>query len=224
MERITRVRAGFLLVIFLVSMVFFAFRVYDLQIIQTDGTVSNQKTFTIYTRVKAARGDILDSNGNKLVTNRASYDLTLNHYVLLSAQGTNDYLLKMVQLCRELDVPYIDHFPVSKTAPFTYTLSDYNTTWQGYFQKYLPSMGGLDSDITAPLLMKKLRDLYRIPEEWSDEDARAVIGLRYEMDLRRDLTNLPIYVFIEDASTQALSAMLELNVPGLNTEASSVRE
>ncbi|MBE6960499.1 MAG: hypothetical protein E7448_07260 [Ruminococcaceae bacterium] len=224
MERITRVRAGILLVIFLVSMVFFAFRVYDLQIIQTDGTASNLKTFTIYTRVKAARGDILDCNGNKLVTNRASYDLTLNHYVLLSADGTNDYLLKMVQLCRELDVPYIDHFPVSKTAPFSYTLSDYSTTWQGYFQKYLPSMSGLDSDITAPLLMKKLRTLYRIPETWSDEDARAVIGLRYEMDLRRDLTNLPIYVFIEDASTEALSAMLELNVPGLNTEASSVRE
>ena len=90
MERITRVRAGILLIIFLVSVVFFAFRVYDLQIIQTDGTVSNQKTFTIYTRVKAARGDILDKNGNKLVTNRASYDLTLNHYVLLSANGTND--------------------------------------------------------------------------------------------------------------------------------------
>ena len=224
MERITRVRAGILLVIFLVSVVFFAFRVYDLQIIQTDGTVSNQKTFTIYTRVKAARGDILDKNGNKLVTNRASYDLTLNHYVLLSANGTNDYLLKMVELCRKLDVTYVDHFPVSKTAPFTYTLSDYNSTWQGYFQKYLPSKGGLDSDITAPLLMKKLRTLYRIPEEWSDEDARAVIGLRYEMDLRRDLTNLPIYVFIEDASTEALSAMLELNVPGLNTEASTVRE
>ena len=224
MERITRVRAGILLAIFLVSICFFALRVYDLQLIQHDGSVSNLKTFTIYTRVKAARGDILDCNGNKLVTNRASYDLTLNHYVLLSAKGTNDYLLKMVQLCREMDIAYIDHFPVSKTAPFSYTLSEYNATWRGYFQKYLPSKGGLDSDITAPLLMKKLRSLYKIPETWSDEDARAVIGIRYEMDLRRDLTNLPIYVFIEDATTEALSAMLELNIPGLNTEASTVRE
>ena len=224
MERITRGRARFLLIIFLVTMCIFALRTYDLQLIQNDGTVSNLKTFTIYTRVKAARGDILDCNGNKLVTNRASYDLTLNHYVLLSANGTNDYLLKMVKLCQEMDIEYIDHFPVSKTAPFSYTLNEYSTTWRGYFQKYLPSKGNLDSDITAPLLMKKLRSIYRIPETWSDEDARAVIGLRYEMDLRRDLTNLPIYVFIEDASTEALSAMLELNIPGLNTEASTVRE
>ena len=224
MERMTRVRAGFLLAIFLVTMLFFALRVYDLQLIQNDGSASNLKTFTIYTRVKAARGDILDCNGNKLVTNRASYDLTLNHYVLLSANGTNDYLLKMVQLCRELDIEYVDHFPVSKTAPFSYILSEFNSTWRGYFQKYLPSKGGLDSDISAPLLMKKLRTLYKIPETWSDEDARAVIGIRYEMDLRRDLTNLPIYVFIEDAPTEALSAMLELNIPGLNTESSTVRE
>ncbi len=225
MERITRVRAGVLVVIFLAIVAVFALRTYDLQIIQTDGSVSNQKTFTIYTRVRAARGDIMDCNGNKLVSNRASYDLTLNHYVLLSADGTNDYLLRMVELCRELDIAYIDNFPVSKEAPFEYTLSDYNSTWQGYFQAYLVEKDNLDSDITAPLLMKRLRTLYRIPEDWSDTDARAVIGLRYELNLRGgDISNLPTYVFIEDASTEALSAMLELNIPGLRTEASSVRE
>ncbi len=225
MERITRVRAGVLVAFFLTIVAIFALRTYDLQIIQTDGSVSNQKTFTIYTRVQAARGDILDRNGNKLVTNRASYDLVLNHYVILSASGTNDYLLKMVQLCRELDIDYNDHFPVSLEAPFAHTLDDYNSTWQGYFQAYLPEKGNLDSDITAPLLMKKLRTIYKIPETWSDSDARAVIGLRYELDLRGgDITNLPTYVFIEDASTEALSAMLEMNVPGLTTEVSSVRE
>ena len=206
------------------AVAFFAFKVYDLQVLQADSSVSNQKTFTIYTRVKAARGDILDRNGNKLVTNRASYDVTLNHYVILSASGTNDYLLRMVQLCRELDIAYNDHFPISKEAPFSDTLSDYSATWQGYFYAYLTAKGDMDPDITAPLLMKKLRTLYRIPENWTDVDARAVIGLRYELDLRRDITNLPTYVFIEDASTEALAAMLELSVPGLNTEASSVRE
>ena len=191
MERLTRVRARILLIIVLCVVCFYALRVYDLQILRTDSSVSNQKTFTIYTRVKAARGDILDCNGNTLVTNRASYDLTLNHYVLLSAEGTNDYLLKMVQTCRELNVPYNDHFPVTASAPFAYTLDSFNSTWQGYFQSFMPSKGDLDSDITAPLLMKKLRTIYKIPENWSEEDARAVIGLRYELDLRQGLTNLP---------------------------------
>lgn len=226
MERITRLRIGIVLAIFCLVLGFFAFRLYYLQIVQTGGQVDNTKTFTIETRVKAPRGEILDCNGNILVTNRASYDLVFNHYVIYSAENTNQLLLELVELCRDLDIDYIEHFPVTKTVPFEYTLSDYNSTWQGYFQAYLPKKGGgLDSDITAPLLINKLRTSYNIPEDWSDEDARAVIGLRYELDLRQgNITNLPIYVFLEDAGSQELYALLELNTPGLKAEASTVRQ
>mgnify|MGYP003303436883 CR=1 FL=1 len=223
MERMTRFRAGLLLTLFFLLVGYFALRLYDLQIIQTGGKTDNMKTFTTYTRVKAARGDILDCKGNVLVTNRASYDLVFNHYVILSAEGTNNHLLRLVQLCRQLEINYNDHLPITKTAPFSYTLGEYSSTWQGYFQAFLPEKGGLDSDMSAPLLMKKLRDIYRIPAEWSDEDARAVIGVRYELDLRQGITNLPNYAVIEDASSQALAAILELSIPGLNTEASTVR-
>ena len=224
MERITRVRAGILLAFFCLLIGFFALKLYDLQIIETNGQPSNAKTFTTYTLVKAARGEIRDCRGNVLVRNRASYDLVFNHYVILSAEGTNDHLLKLVKLCREMEATYNDHFPVTTSTPFEYTLSDYNATWQKYFQAYLPEMGGLDSDMTAPLLMKKLRERYRIPAEWSDEDARAVIGLRYELDLRQGITNLPNYVFMEDTDNSVRAGILELNIPGLNTEASTVRE
>lgn len=224
MERLTRVRGGIVLVVFLVILGLFALRLYDLQIIETDGNTNNIKTFTTETRVKAARGEILDCNGNVLVSNRASYDLIFNHFVIRSAADTNGHLLKLVQLCRELDIKYIEHFPVTKTSPFAYTLSDYDTTWQGYFQAYLPKVGNLDSDITAPLLIGKLRDFYDIPENWSDEDARDVLALRYELALRSDITNLPNYVFLEDAKTEELAAILELNTPGLKAEASTVRE
>ena len=224
MERITRRRVGLILAIFTGIICLFALRLYAMQIIQTGGQVDNTKTFTTITRVKAARGDILDRNGNVLVSNRASYDLVFNHYVILSADGTNDHLLSLVKLCKELGVSYYDHFPVTMEEPFAYTLSDYNSTWQGYFQAYLPSRGGLDSDISAPLLIQKLRDSYKLPESWTDEEARAVLGLRYELDLRRGITNLPNYIFIEDASSTVLSSILELNTPGLKTEASTVRE
>ena len=224
MERITRVRGGLVLGLFLVVLFLFTMKLYDLQIIETDGNTNNIKTFTTETVVKAARGDILDCNGNVLVTSRASYDLVFNHYVIRSAADRNQHLLRLVQLCRELDIKYIDHFPVTQTAPFRYTLSDYNASWQSYFQAYLPEVGKLDSDISAPLLIAKLREFYDLPEEWSDEDARAVLGLRYELALRSDITNLPNYVFLEDASSEELAALLELNIPGLKAEASTVRE
>ena len=225
MERITRVRVSIILALFCVVLGFFALKLYDLQIIETGGKVDNTKIFVTETRVKAARGDILDCNGNVLVTNRASYDLVFNHYVICSAPNTNELLLDLVRLCREMDIEYIDHFPVTKTEPFEDTLSDYNSSWQEYFQAYLPKKGGgLDSDISKPLLIQKLRESYKIPEDWSDVDARAVIGIRYELDLRQGITNLPNYVFLEDADPHELYALLELNTPGLKAEASVVRE
>jgi len=224
MERISTFRVTIFLLLFAIILGFFALKLYDLQIIETGGKTDNQATFTTLTRVKAARGDILDKNGNLLVSNRASYDLTINHFVLLSAKGTNENLLRLVKRCEEAGIEYKEHFPISQERPFTYTLDQQNPIWQGYFQTFLNFMEGLDSDITAPLLIDKLRDRYKIPAEWTDDEARKVIGLRYEMTLRQCVSSLSTYVFISDASDAELSAVVELNIPGMKVEASTVRE
>jgi len=224
MERISTFRVTIFLLLFEIILGFFALKLYDLQIIETGGKTDNQATFTTLTRVKAARGDILDKNGNLLVSNRASYDLTINHFVLLSAKGTNENLLRLVKRCEEAGIEYKEHFPISQERPFTYTLDQQNPIWQGYFQTFLNFMEGLDSDITAPLLIDKLRDRYKIPAEWTDDEARKVIGLRYEMTLRQCVSSLSTYVFISDASDAELSAVVELNIPGMKVEASTVRE
>ncbi len=225
MERVSRFRSRLMLVLFLVVVGFFAFKLYDIQIIETGGQqVDTSTTFTTLTRVKAARGNILDRNGNVLVGNRASYDLTINHSVLLSASGTNANLLRLVETCEEKGIEYNDHFPVSETAPFTYKLDEQSNLWQGYFKTYLASRGNLDSDITAPLLVEKLRGQYSIPKDWTDDQARKVLGLRYEMSLRTCVTALPLYVFLTDASDEVLSTIVELNIPGLRVEPSTVRE
>ena len=226
MERITRFRATILITLVSGILLFFAARLYYMQIIETGGVVDNTTVFVTKTRVKAARGDILDCNGNLMVSNRASFDLVINHYVLTSSENPNQSLYNLVQLCRQLDIDYVDHLPITKTAPFTYTLEEYGSTWRSYFQEYLFRRGdGFDSDITAPLLIDKLRDSYRIPAEWSDEDARAVLGLRYELSLRT-LPNVYLsnFVFKADASAEVLSAVSELNIPGMMVEASTVRE
>ena len=222
MERISRFRAILLLILFITILALFALKLFDLQIIKTNGNTDNIAKYTTVTTVRAARGDILDRNGNKLVGNRASYNLVFNHYVIESYGQTNEALYSLVQKCRELNLSYNDHFPVSKTRPFEYTLNDFATSWQNHFQSFMVDRS-LDSDITAPLLIEKLRERYKIPEGWSDEDARAVIGMRYEFDLR-GISKLPTYTFIQDISDENLSAILELNIPGLMVESSTVRE
>ena len=156
MERISRFRSRILLLIFVLIVGLMAMYLYNIQVIETEGSTDNSTTFTTLTRVKAARGDILDKNGNLLVSNRASYDLTINHYVLLSAKGTNENLLRLVKRCEEAGIEYTDRFPVSQERPFTYTLNEQNAVWQGYFQTFLMERDNIDSDISAPLLMRKL--------------------------------------------------------------------
>ena len=222
MDRISRRRALILLGIFLVIICLYAGRLYKLQIIETDGNTDNTTTYTTITRVKAARGDILDRNGNILVGNRASYDLVFNHYVITSSDNTNESLIKLIRMCRDLGVETHDHLPITLNRPYIYRLDEFTTAWHNYFQKYLLERD-IDSDITAPLLMERFREHYKIPDDWSDEDARAVIGLRYEFDLR-GVVNLSNYILAEDLSDENLSAILELNIPGLMVEASTKRE
>lgn len=222
MERMTRLRARILLGLFAFIMVLYAMRLFNLQIISTDGNTDNTTYYTTVTTVRAARGDILDRNGKVLVGNRASYDLVFNHFVIKSADNRNEYLYTLLKKCEELGVEHQDHLPVTTTRPFEYTLSDYSTAWQGYYQNYM-SDRSWDPDVTAPLLIEKMRTLYAIPAEWTEEEARAVIGLRYEFDLR-GVTKLPSYVFISDVDSENLAAILELNTPGLMVESSTVRE
>lgn len=223
MDGIKKIRSAALLLIFVAILGFYVFRMYDKQVVETGGVVNNATTFTTKTRVKAARGDILDRNGNVLVGNRASYDIVINHYILTNAEGTNQYIYDLLKLCGELGIEYNEHFPMTKTRPFTYTLDEAGSTWQKHFQTFLNARGDLDSDISAPLLIEKLRTSYRIPKEWTDEEARAVLGVRFELTLRNH-TTLANYVFLSDASDEARAAILELNIPGVAVEASTVRE
>ena len=78
MERISRLRAVVLVLLFSFILVLFSFRLFKLQIIDTKGNTDNTVTYGTITTVRAARGDILDRNGKVLVGNRASYDLVFN--------------------------------------------------------------------------------------------------------------------------------------------------
>ncbi len=223
MERITRLRATAMLLVFAIVLGLFSLRMYSLQMLDGGNVVADSDTYATYYVVKAARGELLDRNGNVMVGNRASYDLVFNNFVLTNAEDPNGQLLRLVNMTRQLGVEYIERFPVTKSRPYEYTLSEQSASWQGYFQDYLWELD-IDSDISAPRLMEELRKRYKIPEDWTDEDARCVIGLRYELKLRTDITKLSAYVFMEDVPDGVLNAILELNVPGLDAQATTTRE
>ena len=175
MERISRRRALVLLIVFGLILTFYAGKLFSLQLEQSRTNTTNANTFTSKTIVKGTRGDLLDRNGNVLVGNRASYNLVFNHYVIKSAEGRNDYLKALLERAEELELPHADHFPISESRPFEYTLEDYSNAWQTRFQEYLTNLNK-DSDMTAPMLMEVLWKYYELPADWTQEEIGRASG------------------------------------------------
>lgn len=218
----TRIRLICLSVIFAVLIGLYGYRLFDLQILNARPTDFSANTYTYYTRVTAGRGEILDRNGNVLVGNRASYNLILNNYALFNSSDPNESLRQLVNLCRKLGVKYTDHLPVTQNKPYEYTTEEYSSTWNSYFRQFL-SQYGWDSDMSAAQVIKLMRNRFRIPDDWAEEEVRGVLGLRYELDLRY-YASLDYYTLISDVSDENRSAIMELGVPGLTVEIGTVRE
>lgn len=223
MEHKATFRITALLLVVVVILGIFIGRLYQIQISQSEDVVSSPDTYTFLTHVSAARGNILDRNGTVLVSNRASYNLTINDYIIYSPQSTNQNLLTLIQKCEELGLEYTDHLPLSKETPFVSTYESLSTNWQSYFKTYMAERDW-DMDMTATSLMKQLREAYSIPEDWSETDARKVVGIRYELELRHYVYALSTYVLCYDISSDALASIIELSIPGVNVETTTVRQ
>lgn len=216
----TRIAAVCLLTLAVVS--FFILRLYDIQVVNQKTNADTSNTFTYTTRVTAARGEILDRNGNVLVTNRASYNLILINAVLFSSDNPNESLRKLADVCIENGYEISDHLPVTAEKPYEFTLDTYSSVWQQYYRQFLNTFGW-DPDISAAQLMKLLREKYNLPSDWTEEELRMVTAIRYELDLRT-CTTLPTYTLMSDVDSDTLSAIMELSIPGLNVESTTVRE
>lgn len=216
-------RVGAVLLVIALLMGVFAVRLYDVQVLQsTKQTANDAGTFTYRTRVTAARGEILDRNGNVLIGNRASFNISLVYDVLFSAEHPNEKLRQLTNLAYESGLKIVDHLPITAKKPYEYTTDQFSSIWNGYLKTYLAEQDW-DTDISAPQLIRRMMDRYNIPEDWSEDEARRVLSVRYELSLRH-CTNLPTYIFVEDVDSATLAKLMELNVPGANVETSTVRE
>ena len=203
----------------------FSLRLYKTQAAVTEDSLvtADADSMTYQSTVEAARGNILDRNGNVLVSNRASYNLVIVNFVFFNAPDPNGNLLKVLNLCDELGIAYESHFPISSERPYQYTDTN-DTAWQSFFRKFLASRS-YDLDISAPTLMKRLRDEYKIPDDWTQQDVYRVISVRYELELRSvDDIGLENYTLAEDVDAESLAAVMELAVPGVVVENGTVRE
>lgn len=216
MERPIRTgRIAALAVILAVLLVIFLVALYKLQIVEGNAYYEESRNTVASTqRVKAARGNILDRYGRVLVSNTSCNNLVFNVDDLFDQDDPNAVLLQMVHAVWTCGDTYTDELPVTMSPPFEYT--EMNATQSTQLKGYLKYVG-LDEDASAVELMSILREKFEIDNNYSAGDMRIIAGLRYSIKTRYiDGLYLPDYTFVEAASMELISSLMENGVSGFD--------
>ena len=79
---------------------------------------------------------------------------------------------------------------------------------------------GLD----AETVLGYMRDSFKISKDWSDSDARKVLGVQYELTLRAQGTNNSLYVLAEPIDTEFISILADGDYAGAKVSSSYLRQ
>lgn len=218
-------RITFLLSVLAVLVALCVTTLYKLQLVGDDDYSAAATTASVASTqtVSAARGSILDRNGVLLVSDRTVYNVKISRSTLLKQEDPNDIVLRLVKAAMRFDVDYTDTFPVTMSAPFAFSAKA-STSQMNALADYLayPAFE-LSEDISAPELITWMRDHYGISYTVTAEDARLIIGVRYELELRV-IRNMSDYTFASDVNTDFITYIKEQRFPSVTIETSSQRQ
>ena len=181
-------------------------QLFNLQIVH--GQEYRETSNTRLTRestLKAARGNILDSTGNKLVTSETSFSLEL-YKTKIEDDVLNNTILKTINILKANEDEYIDNLPIA-VNPVRYTLSEESLKdWKTGFE--------IPENATAQEAFDFLKQKYNISN--NDEEAIKIMAVRYEIT-RTGYSNIKPVEIAKDISRESAVQIREQSndLPGM---------
>ena len=225
MEQLIKPARLVFMALFIVALVvIYLVALYKLQIVEGAAYYEeSQNNRPTNETVAAARGSILDRYGRVLVTNRNCNNLLIDVQELLydrTDAESNEIILTVCRMIEEYGDEYIDELPITKEAPFEFTAM---TAVQRERLNAWLDANNLDRDATAVEVLAAMRQRYKVDNNYSGKDARTIVGIRYEVNVRY-IINTSDYIFAEDVSMELITTLLESDIPGFDVTTSYVRE
>ena len=212
------VRLVILTVVFALLLMVYLVELYKLQ--SAEYYAQGENSMVTKEVVPAARGNILDRYGRVLVSNSSCNNLTINVTELFEQEDPNGIILELCSAVLRFGDTYNDTLPITMSPPFEYT--DMTELQRNMLDAWLKN-NKLTREASAVEVMAAMRTRYSVGSEYSAEDARRVVGVRYEINNRYNINTTP-YIFAEDVSIPLLTYLMEQDVPGFNVSTSYVRE
>lgn len=213
--------AALVILIILVLTVYLVF-LYQLQIVEGEKYYNRSSELTKTERtVTAARGNILDRYGRVLVSNAETYNLKIDTDKLFANEDPNAVILELVDMVAGYGDSYTDDLPITMEPPFEYTenmTAIQRTMLDAYYVRQK-----IDPNSTAVELMSFMRTRYEIDNSYTAEQMRIIAGVRYSINVRYAI-NTADYVFVEDASMELISSIMENKLVGIEVERAYTRK
>ena len=243
-SRQLRLRTGVLLAIFAAVLLVFCGVLYTLQVVNGSSYLANANaTAAQRESVDTHRGEILDRNGQVLVTNAVTYRITLD--TTLMGSDRNRIIRELVALARESGISWPDSLPITATEPWEYTKTENlfayrstdgegktvitgNTNLGALAKRYRWVSDPGTARIAAEDLLIEMCKTFGLIDKKADdpmisEEYRALAGVLYEVYLRTNGILYTEYVFADQVDIAFISRVKERDLPGVNVEVSATR-
>lgn len=165
------------------------FKLFDLQVMKGEQYKEVAASRLMSNIVeKAPRGEILDRYGTAMVTNKVGYSVVMQK-TGMPDEELNEMIRKLVELLDYHGVDRYDSLPISY-APYEFEFEDededgsVDREWADWFKNNKYNGKKLNDTMSAGMIMDVYKELYKVSDEYSPNEQRSIIGIRYEADTR----------------------------------------
>lgn len=207
-----------------ILLVLAVFVVYELRLVQwqlVEGDKYEQLSLSSRTdtiEIEAARGEILDRDGNVLAGNRSSYNIVYDA-LDMDYDRRNATIIQVIDLLEERGETWRDRLPIVLAEDGTYQYKEDSESAIQTLQEAL----SLAEYATAEECMAELAQQYDC-QGYSKEDMRNVASVRYSMT-QDGFSRTSPYVIAEDVSAETVGVISERSEewPGIEARVAVTR-
>lgn len=211
------VRYNILYILVYIVGIILIFQLFNLQIVHGEEYLQRANSrLTRETKIRAARGNILDCNGNVLAGNEIKYSLKI-YKSKIDEQNLNTTILNAIFVLEKNGDKYNDDFPIN-INPVSFKYEN-----QERINKWLEE-NDLADGTTAEQALEYFIDEYSL-KQYSLEEARKIIAVRYGIDVN-GYSSMRGYEISPEVCEKSVAQIEEMNhsFPGINIEYRPIRK
>lgn len=186
-------------------------RLLQIQLVDGDLYLNMTKERSIQQNIEAARGQIIDSTGKILNTNKIVYNVNFQYSSLMNGtteSEQNEIIYRVLTVLEKHNEKWNDSLPISKTQPYAFDES------RSAAIETLKKKLEIGSYSTVENCIYQLYDQYGISDKYEEKMRRAIAGVRYEMVLK-DFSDYSdsntIFVLASDIKADTVLELKELS-------------